>query len=381
MSITYYCNTMERLDDSTIVIYPNNMSEVQTKILKDERIIDIPTYLEESQKKPKLTYHQDWPAYNQAQTIEKDFFQRILDELLMYVQEPELNRRGRPSVPLRDQLMALCLQQYVGLSSRRSTCDIKAASEKHYLLKGLHFNTLLKSYNNPIMTGILKQLIEISSTPLACVETQFAIDSSGFSTSQFVRWFDVKYQKQSSRRKFKKAHITSGVKTNIITSVNVTPGTQADGPELPELLKRTTKYFQVDEVSADKAYLSRTNLLYINKIGAVPYIPFKKNSKGNKNGMFWAKMYRYFTHRQEEFMQHYHVRSNVETTFSMMKRKSGMKLRTKNDLSQTNEILVKCLIHNICVLIQEYFELGIDVEFSKYSILGADGINVQNSQN
>lgn len=232
------------------------------------------------------------------------------------------------------------------------------------MFRPIHFNTLLKFYNNEDLTPIIKHLIEISSTPLSSVETKFAVDSSGFGTSQFERWFDCKYGKHSNRRQFKKCHITSGVKTNIITAVNITPGSGGDCPELPNMIKTTNKYFDVKEVSADKAYSSRDNLNQINKIGAVPYIPFKKNATGKSGGsMFWGRMYRYFITKQDEFMQHYHVRSNVETTFSMIKRKQSMKLRTKNEVSQTNEILIKCLVHNLCVLIQEYFELGIDIDF------------------
>jgi hypothetical protein len=34
--------------------------------------------------------------------------------------------------------------------------------------------------------------IEQSAAPLKSIETEFAVDSSGFSTSPYVRWFDVK---------------------------------------------------------------------------------------------------------------------------------------------------------------------------------------------
>lgn len=64
-------------------------------------------------------------------------------------------------------------------------------------------------------------------------------------------------------------------------------------------------------------------------------------------------------------MVHYHRRSNVESVFSMIKRKQGCNLRTKKDIAQVNEIMCKCLVHNICVLIQEMFEFGIRVDFKE----------------
>ena len=40
----------------------------------------------------------------------------------------------------------------------------------------------------------------------------------------------------------------------------------------------------MQEVSADKAYLSRDNLAFINQMGGVPFIPFKTNSIGRPKG-------------------------------------------------------------------------------------------------
>ncbi len=68
---------------------------------------------------------------------------------------------------------------------------------------------------------------------------------------------------------------------------------------------------------------------------------------------------------EEEWKDHYHKRSNVETTFSMIKGKFGDALRSKSETGQVNEILLEVLCHNICVLIQEMHELGIKVELNK----------------
>jgi transposase len=330
------------------------MSTIATRP-REDRIVDAEIVTK------KKTYSQNWSAYNNAQCMEKDFLYKILDDLLILVKDDK--KFGRPSVPLRDQIFAICVQQYEGISGRRSQCDIKSAFEHHYLYKRIHFNTLLKCYNNPVLTNILKYLISKTSEPLRDLEDTFAVDSSGFSTSQFHRWFDTKYGKHSNRRFFRKLHITTGVKTNIITAAKVTTGYSSDSPELPELIRTTNKIFDVKVVCADKGYLARSNFESINSIGAVPFIPFKENSGPTGNGYLWFKFNTYFTKRKEEFKDMYHLRSNVESTFSMIKRKLGMKLRTKGEVSQTNEILVKCLLHNVCVLIEEACESNIDINF------------------
>jgi len=127
-------------------------------------------------------------------------------------------------------------------------------------------------------------------------------------------------------------------------------------------LAATAQNFQMAEVSADRAYGSRKNTDAITNAGAVPFIALKSNSCGSGGGT-WAKMYHYFQFRQAEFVQHYHKRSNGESTFSMMKRKFGDSLRSKTDIAMVNETLCKILCHNLVVLIHETHKLGIETTF------------------
>jgi mevalonate pyrophosphate decarboxylase len=89
----------------------------------------------------------------------------------------------------------------------------------------------------------------------------FAADSSGFSTSTYVRWFDVKYGKNESWHDWVKMHLMCGVKTHIVTSVEISRATAADSPFFKPLLQQTAKAgFTMREVSADKDYTSIKNL-------------------------------------------------------------------------------------------------------------------------
>jgi len=99
-------------------------------------------------------------------------------------------------------------------------------------------------------------------------------------------------------------------------------------------------------------------------IGAFPFIPFKRNtSDKSKGSLVWKGMFQYFTSNKEEFLRSYHKRSNAEATFSMIKRKFGNNVTTKNLTGMTNEILCKAICHNICVLIQEFFERNVKIPF------------------
>jgi hypothetical protein len=63
------------------------------------------------------------------------------------------------------------------------------------------------------------------------------------------------------------------------------------------------------------------------------------------------------------YLNHYHLRSNAESTFSMVKAKFGDSLRSKTDTSMVNESLARILCHNPCCLIQSAYELGIQAKF------------------
>ena len=153
-----------------------------------------------------------------------------------------------------------------------------------------------------------------------------------------------------------------GVKTNVVTSVEVTDGNANDSPYLPLLVNATASRFQIDEVSGDKGYISKRNLATIVGLGAVPYIPFKENTTGQGLEL-WRKLYHFYQYNRPTFLAHYHKRSNVETTFSMIKGKFGGSIRSKTPVAQRNEVLCKVLCHNICVLIASIYELGITPTF------------------
>jgi transposase len=57
----------------------------------------------------------------------------------------------------------------------------------------------------------------------------------------------------------------------------------------------------------------------------------------------WTRMYHFYSLNRAEFLQHYHKRSNIETTFHMIKAKFGQRLRSRTLTAQINEALCKVL--------------------------------------
>jgi len=311
----------------------------------------------------KVTYGQDWTAYNTAQTEEKTKFVSLLSDLCKGVAQPEQGM-GRRRLPLSEMVFASAFKVYSGFSGRRFTSDVNEIHDKCIMANTPHFNSVSNYMVNPEITPILKSLITISSLPLKTVETDFSVDSSGFSTSRFVKWFNKKYGYERGNQEWVKVHLMCGTNTHVVTSAEISGWMAHDTNYFKPLVEATANNFQIAEISADKGYLSHDNVNLVQQIGATPFIPFKSNTIASSGNSAWAKMYNLYMFNNKTFMEHYHKRSNVESVFSMIKAKFGDSIRSKSDNGQVNEVLCKVLNHNICVLIQSIHELGIEPSFN-----------------
>ena len=308
-------------------------------------------------------YTQSWPEYNRAQCNEKSHLIEFLHQLCSGIEEPT-QTNGRPRLPLRDIIFAAVYKTYTAVSARRFSSDLRDALAKGYISKMPSYNSIFDYFQMETLTPYLRQLIAQSAAPLQSIETEFAVDSSGFSTTNYVRWFSVKYGNNEDWHDWIKMHLMCGVKTHIVTSVEISRATANDSPFYKPLLASTAKAgFNMQEVSADKGYISMKNLQATVDHGAVPFIPFKSNTQPDRGTDIWSKMFHFYNYKREEFLAHYHKRSNVESVFQMIKSKFGEKLRSKNETAQINEALTKVLCHNLCVVIQSMYELNVTPEF------------------
>lgn len=314
----------------------------------------------------RQTYRQEWHEYNLAQTNEKARLQELLFDLCRGIDEP-VQTFGRPRLSFADMLFCITLKVYSTFSSRRFISDLHTARERGFIEKVPHFNSISNYLEMEELTPYLKQLITESSLPLKSVEWDFAVDSSGFATGQFQRWMKAKYGAAQviDREQWVKVHLMCGVKTNVVTSVEITHAHAGDSPQFAPLVEATARNFPIQSVMADKAYSSSKNLQLVVSKGAKPYIAFRSNATATnpRQSAIWKRMFHLYQYNQQWFKSHYHRRSNVETTFSMIKGKFGERLRSKTATAQTNEVLCKILCHNICCLISSIYELGIEPTF------------------
>jgi len=257
-----------------------------------------------------------------------------------------------------------CYKVYSRFSGRRVNGHLERAKTDGLITAVPHFNAIFRSLSRKDLTPVLLDIISTTSAVLSAVEVDFAVDSSGFTSSRFITWIHHKYGNVHRQHEWVKVHLMCGVKTNVVTAVEIHEKDANDMKLLPPMVRLTAKHFNIEEVSADAAYGSVENYDAVERVGGTPYIAFKTVHTGYSGGL-WKEMFTMFTRRRAKVLEHYHKRSNVESTFAMIKTKFGDHVRCKTEIGMKNEVLCKIICHNICRLIHALHELGIQPTFAE----------------
>ena len=189
------------------------------------------------------TYPRDWPLYNETQTNEEDEFEPLLHALCQSIRQPK-HLMGRRPVPLPDIVFACVAKVYLDRSARLVIPRLNRACKEGYLTRPIKFGRMTAFLESESATPILHDLIIRSSLPVVPIERVFAVDSTGFVGSRFVRWQDLKYR-GSDERDWAKMHAMCGVETLIFTAVVIKERDAADLHQLEELLRITAQNFTI----------------------------------------------------------------------------------------------------------------------------------------
>lgn len=334
---------------------------VEFVIKRETVLIDEHTTITTETAAVKITYSQDWAAYNAAQTTEKAAFLKLFRALCSNVEEP-VQTNGRPRLSRADMIFACGFKVYSGLSGRRFMTDLRDAHGEGMLTRLPHYNSLFNYLEDEALTPIIQEMVTASALPLRALETDFAIDSTGFTSTQLVgSWQSEKYGSKAPRveHDWLKVHAVAGCRTNAIVAVEIGPRNSADCTYFESLLATTAQHFNVQRILGDKAYSTHANVAFAESKGIAPVIPFKAYSVGTTPNETWNKLFHFFSFHRDEFLKVYHQRSNIESTFSAVKRKFGDYVRSKDKTAQVNELLLKFVAYNIVCCVHAMHEMGI----------------------
>ena len=265
---------------------------------------------------------------------------------------------------MRDYMTCLIIwHKFPNLSSRRAKGFLEFLRRfKIINAKIPCFKTLCNCRENPLISNLLDELIVESSKPLKEIEHDFATDSTGIRTTLFSTWYSLRCKKEIKKRDHLKAHISIGVKSKIVTAVNLDKG--KDNLIFREHVAITTKNFQISEWSADGIYWCKENCRTVSSVGGRPFFKVKSSWNGKKSGcLSWKEMNLLSVENNEEYLKHYHKRSNVESANMSKKMLHGDKIYSKLPTARINEETLRWLNHNINVLNRAKYEWNINPKF------------------
>ncbi len=198
-------------------------------------------------------------------------------------------------------------------------------------LKSVPDHSTLVKFHKKIKTEILDSLLCKKQVITS------AIDATGFETNHMSYHYANVWNRQDKRKykRYLKVSIAIDTDSQYILSQKIRLGPRNDHIDFESVLKDVKCKFVV----ADKGYDSRSNRRFVLRtMKAYPHIPYRKFSGRNYESIGVPLKF------DEKI---YHQRSKVETVFSVIKRKYGSFVLSKEFESQKRELLIRMIAYNI----------------------------------
>ncbi len=285
---------------------------------------------------------------------EKEHFIRNLCNFLNPLNFEQLQIMGRPKANFKDIIKALCMMSYHGMSYRRTQSDLK----KMYLeglIQSIPPRSTLNDYaNNENTKRLISRLIQMSALFFTDNEDTTILDSTWFGQKMYTGGFKkVHDKKHAPLSHVRKLHVACLKNSKIIAFAKATEGTKHDSPIFDEAVNTIIKNgFKIKTLLADAGYTGKNNYALCRDLGIFNvFIDFRKNSTlKNAKSDIWREKLRLYKEQREIWNQTYRFRIIVEGIFSAIKKKNLNYLRSRKEIAQDVELLLKALVYNLTII-------------------------------
>ena len=154
---------------------------------------------------------------------------------------------GRSRLSLQETLFSSIQNVYSQLSRRRAHSFFQNAVERGKIRHAPRLNALSDFFDKPESTPILHNLVTLSALPIDGIEVDFSVDLTGFRTTCFSAYNGTEHG-QKKEHQWVKAHVCSGVKTNVVVAVAITEENGVDSPQFGHLIRKIAEGFTVNEI-------------------------------------------------------------------------------------------------------------------------------------
>ncbi len=214
--------------------------------------------------------------------------------------------------------------------------DVSDRIKKYLRIKKVpHFTTIQKFFKRLSS----KQIMEINQLIISLNDIKadiIALDGSGFTNDYADKYYAKIRQKE--RKSYIKNHLTIDIKTRLILHYQTSRGPKYDTQFAKPALRQIKKY-KPEYIVADKAYDTEPIRKCINEeLNAFDQIPLKNRAK---KGQYRLKSPAIF--RKKIYLK----RNNVESIFSIIKRKFNGTNHSRSTQLSNKETKLKNTIYNI----------------------------------
>ena len=210
-----------------------------------------------------------------------------------------------------------------------------------------NYTTIIK-FAQRLPTAIFEKLMATFSKFIEQPE-KVAIDSTGISLDNASPHYCKRIGKSYKKRPFLKLSVIVEIKLYLILMFKIRKKARHDTVDAAPMIKKLAKQYQPKVFYADRGYDDEKLFkLVFEELGSYPLILQKRMDvpKHKRSGRYRKETNEIFDYG--EYLQ----RNKVETAFSILKRKFGFSIKSKNVKNQKVEAMSRIIAYNIDRLLE-----------------------------
>ena len=284
---------------------------------------------------------------------------------------PDYARPKSPKKFTQPQLLAcLVVKEFAGKDYRGVSTMLAEWSDLRdvlTLVKIPHFTTLCQAAKRllakPKVDRVLGEILAMcrEAKILKKQTSRAAIDSTGLETRHVSSYFTRKCKRHKGHHKHRYPKLTAvcDTRNHLILAAVIDRGPKPDVMEFDKALLEALVQQWFTTLLADAGYESEAfHRLCREELGIRSIFPTTHRGRRRADGKPTAIHGKYRKQLAQSFPKKtYGQRWQIETVFSMFKRNLGSALRARTYHSQTREIRLRVLTHNITILLCLFYVL------------------------
>jgi transposase len=183
-----------------------------------------------------------------------------------------------------------------------------------------------------------------------------AMDSTGLESRYVSHYFTRRCDRQSAhyQARFPKLSAVCDIACHVVLGLTVDRGPQVDHVEFRSTLRDALARQRIEILVADAGYDSeKAHRFCREQLGITSIVPPHINGRLRQDGAPRRMTGRYRLRLRRWFPRKtYGQRWQIETVFSMIKRRLGPALRSRSYYAQCREVTLKVLTHNLMILLR-----------------------------